>query len=105
MGEKRGNTGKLRYDFNTAGVLEVCIKGNWYRASAREFRSYNGQRRISEPQTVVLGNADVSVDTYDYTGPVYVFNTNIEVELTNEGRIVNSSDWDKARRLSKKRGL
>ena len=29
--EKRGNTVKLENDFNTAGVLEVCIKNNWYR--------------------------------------------------------------------------
>ena len=37
MAEKRGFTGKLEYDFNTAGVLEVCIKGTWYRTTGREF--------------------------------------------------------------------
>ena len=31
MAEKRGFTGKLENNFNTAGVLEVKINGTWYR--------------------------------------------------------------------------
>jgi len=73
--EKTGNTVKLIYDFNTAGVCEVCIKNNWYRTTAREFRSFDGKRRITES---VLQSG--TQHTYDYNGPVYVVQTNIQVE-------------------------
>jgi len=49
MAEKRGHTAKKLYDFNTSGVLEVCIKGNWYRTTCNDFRSFDGNRRITEP--------------------------------------------------------
>lgn len=80
--EKTGNTVKLQYDFNTAGVCEVCIKGNWYRTTARDFRSFDGKRRITEPiKQPGVGDKfeDIVFHTYDYNGPIYVLQTNLEV--------------------------
>ena len=66
MAEKRGNTGKLNYDFNQAANLEVQINDVWYRVTPREFRSFSGPRRINEAQ---------------YIGPTYLFGTN---QITTE---------------------
>lgn len=83
--EKTGNTVKLIYDFNTAGVCEVLIKGNWYRVTARHFRSFDGDRRITEP---VLQSG--TQHTYDYNGPVYVVQTNIQVPKSNTQTIITN---------------
>jgi len=101
MGEKRGHTEKLVYDFNSAGLLEVFMKGTWYRSTAREFRSFDGKRRITEPTKIELGNVVVPMRTYDYNGPVYMFGTNREVETANEGKIVTSPFWDEMRGIKK----
>jgi hypothetical protein len=62
MGEKKGNTGKLKYDFNTAANLEIEYKQEcWIRVTPTEFRAFSGSRRIN---------------SIEYTGPVYIFNTN-----------------------------
>ena len=61
MAEKRGHTEKLNYPFNSAGLLEVYMKDTWYRATGKEFRSFNGKRRISGQE---------------YDGPVYLYGTN-----------------------------
>lgn len=82
MSEKKGLTGKLTYDFNTAAVCEVCIKDNWYRTTAREFRSFDGPRRLTEPikQPGIRDKfEDIQFRTYEYNGPVYVLYTNDEV--------------------------
>lgn len=49
MSEKTGNLEKLTYDFNTASNLEVWMPNlnGWYRVTSREFRSFNGERRIN----------------------------------------------------------
>ena len=71
MSEKRGNTGKLIYDFNVAANLEVQIGDMWCRVTARDFRSFNGARRVSE---------------VPYSGPLYMFATNTKVkEPTKQG--------------------
>ena len=79
MGEKRGFTGQLIYDFRTEGVCEVLLKnGNWYRTTAREFRSFDGPRRL----TMVIGKSilghpsDEELGTFEYNGPVYLYNSN-----------------------------
>jgi len=105
MGEKKGQTVKLEYDFNTAGLLEVCIKGTWFRASAREFRSFDGLRRISEPTKVVLGKVDMPMATYDYQGPVYMFGSNLKVPYSNSETIISSTFWQQARTNTEKRGI
>lgn len=57
---------KLRYDFNTANLLEVEYKpGSWTRVTPNEFRSRLGNRRIEGKL---------------YTGPVYYENTNFVYE-------------------------
>ena len=82
MAEKTGLTVKKLYDFNTSGVLEVCIKGNWYRVTSNEFRSFDGNRRVTEPiKQPGLGDSmfNVPMHTYEYNGPVYILGTNTEV--------------------------
>jgi len=93
MGEKRGNTVKIQYDFNTSGLLEVLLKGEWRRASSREFRSFDTKRRITEPVRTELGNVNVPMRTYEYYGPTYVYDTNIEVTQTDSGKFVTMEYW------------
>lgn len=93
MAEKTGLTGKLIYDFNTAAVCEVCIKGNWYRTTAREFRSFDGDRRLTQPAKPVGLNdsvLDVAMETVQYDGPVYILQTNQEVVRMNTQTIVTN---------------
>lgn len=93
MAEKTGATVKKLYDFNTSGVLEVCIKGNWYRNTCNEFRSFDGNRRITEPiKQPGLGDSfiDIKMRTYEYNGPVYVLETNLEVIRMDTETIVTS---------------
>jgi hypothetical protein len=90
MGEKRGNTGKLKYDFNTAWVCEVEMQGKWYRVIERDFRSYNGPRRLTRPNPPILGNVHVGNETFDYEGPYYYWNSNTEFnpEEHEKGKII-----------------
>jgi hypothetical protein len=93
--EKTGHTAKKLYDFNTAGVLEVCIKGNWYRTSCNDFRSFDGNRRITEPiKQPGLGDSmfNVPMRTYEYNGPVYVLQTNLEVVRMDTETIVTNPE-------------
>jgi hypothetical protein len=79
MSEKKGNLIKLIYDFKDTNC-EVQIKGNWYRTTAREFRSWNGKRRI---------------DGESYDGALYYYGTNqkVQEELSGEGvAFINSKD-------------
>ena len=67
MSEKKGFTGQLKCDFITAANLEIYMPNTtygWYRVTSREFRSFNGERRINE---------------VPYNGPVYLFGTNSKV--------------------------
>ena len=71
MSEKRGNTVKLQYDFNSARCCEIEYSpGKWVRTTPREFRSFGGNRRIL--------NVDNALDVFyeEYNGPVYLFGTN-----------------------------
>ena len=93
MAEKTGATAKKVYDFNTSGVLEVCIKDNWYRVTSNEFRSFDGKRRITEPikQPGLRDSfSDVKFRTYDYNGPVYILQTNTEVIRMDTETIVTN---------------
>ena len=75
MTEKRGQTEKMRFDFNEARCCEIWIEGlNRYgRVTAREFRSFGGKRRIL--------NVDDRENVFyeDYDGPVYWFGSNKKV--------------------------
>ena len=88
MAEKRGEIEKLRNDFNTSGVLEIFLNNKkWYRTTSKDFRSFDGQRRITEPTECKLGNVIVPMETYEYWGPVFLFGTNKEVAFTNSGSL------------------
>ena len=107
MAEKRGLADQnLIYDFNTAGVLEVFIGSldGWYRVTGREFRSFNGPRRITLPDYTEHKNVYVPMSTWEYYGPVYAFGTNQIVEYSDTGSIEKSEVWDKARKISEQRG-
>lgn len=75
MAEKRGNTEKLRYDFNEARCCEIWFEGlnRFGRVTAREFRSFGGKRRILN-----VDNRD-NAFYEDYEGPVYWFGTNKKI--------------------------
>jgi len=75
MGEKRGNLEKLTYDFDTAKCVEGQYRDNepWYRLTQREFRSFNGKRRI------VTWDKGTPIYT-DYNGPIFYFGTNIKAK-------------------------
>lgn len=105
MAEKRGETEKMVYDFNTAGVLEVYMPRlkDWYRVTASEFRSFNGKRRISEPTEVILGKVDIETKTYDYFGPVYKYGTNSIVEYVESGSIEESEVYKIRKSISENR--
>ena len=78
MAEKRGNTGKLEHwGYETSHVLEVQIpSGRWCRITERDFRSYNGKRRVSYPDPSQLGEIFENMITVDYYGPYYYHGEN-----------------------------
>ncbi len=79
MSEKRGNTGKLIYDFNVAAHLEVQVGEMWCRVTARDFRSFNGARRIFD---------------VPYEGPIYLSNTNTVAKNCSKPGLVFVNDID-----------
>ena len=71
MAEKTGNLIKLTYEFNSGWCCEVSFDGErWARVTAREFRSFNGKRRIL--------NVENPNEPYyeEYNGPIYYYGTN-----------------------------
>lgn len=102
MAEKRGSTEKLKFPFNTSGVLEVYMPSmqDWYRVSAKDFRSFDGKRRITEPIGIEHKNVYVDMHTYEYDGPIFMFETNVEVLPNNEGKLVTSEIWNKRLKTS-----
>lgn len=93
MSEKKGNTGKLIFDFNTAACLEVQLpNGNWYRITPNEFRSYTYPRRIL-----------VETIYQQYSGPVYLYGTNTIVKNPENKGILYPNDVDPRTLVSEKR--
>ena len=74
---KRGETGELVYNFDAALVCEVGLNGEWYRVTPRQFRSWDGPRRINEE---------------DYNGPLYYFKTNIPTDFKGTEKIVYATN-------------
>ena len=107
MAEKRGQLEKMVYDFPTEAVLEVCIKGNWYRTTSREFRSFDGPRRytkpVKQPGPGIEGFKNIEFETGQYTGPVYMFGSNKEVYPQGSEQIVSSSFLEETSRISRNR--
>ena len=93
MTEKRGNTVKLIYDFPTERSCEIEYSpGKWARTTARDFRSFGGNRRI-------LNIDDVNRPFYEeYDGPVYYTMTNHKVtHKMRENRIMSFDGVDPRR--------
>ena len=89
MSEKRGNTVKLVYDFNESRCCEIEYKpGKWIRTTPREFRSFDGNRRILN----VDNRDDVFYETYD--GPLYLFGTNKKINKLNLFKIQFTKEGD-----------
>ena len=87
MSEKKGLLVKMKYDFETAADLEVFLPGSkfsWYRVTSREFRSFNGKRRING---------------VEYNGPVYLFQSNIRASKSKYARN-EYAGWDYKSRLT-----
>lgn len=94
MGEKRGHTEKMHYDFDTAGVLEIYLPKleGWYRVTSREFRSFDGKRRITTP-IKPQGKGEifnVPMQTEEYNGPVFMWGTNSYVPYRGTHTFVES---------------
>jgi len=91
MSEKTGNLDKITYDFNTSGNLEINLPAiGWRRVTPREFRSFDGHRRITEPVYVKKGIVNTPMKTVDYYGPVYYWGTNKEVGYTGQGKLIDN---------------
>lgn len=100
-------TGKLQYDFPTEAVLEVNLNGTFYRITAKEFRSFDGVRRVTKPiKQPGIGDdvTKVEMESYLYEGPVYEYGSNTKVPFTGSSRIVSSSMLEANQKTSKKRG-
>ena len=109
MSEKRGLLEKMRYDFPTEAVLEVQIKGTWYRVTSREFRSFDGHRRYTKPvQQPGLGmkNMDsLEFITVDFdNGPLYMFGSNKEVVKVWNEKMVSTPYYEETNATSASRG-
>tara|TARA_R110000744_G_scaffold52811_1_gene112999 strand:- start:1349 stop:1678 length:330 start_codon:yes stop_codon:yes gene_type:complete len=109
MSEKRGLLEKMRYDFPTEAVLEVQIKGTWYRVTSREFRSFDGHRRYTKPvQQPGLGmkNMDsLEFITIDFdNGPLYMFGSNKEVVKVWNEKMVSTPYYEETNATSASRG-
>jgi len=71
MAEKTGNLIKLTYDFDSSRCCEVSFDGEkWARVTAREFRSFNGKRRILNVDNPNKSHYE------EYLGPIYYYGTN-----------------------------
>ena len=106
MAEKRGlQDQSLKNDYNTAGVLEIFQNEKWYRVTTKDFRSFNGPRRITEPTETIHGDVwNVKMRTYDYEGPVYLWGTNNTVPYKGTGEIISGSVREKFDKISDDRG-
>ena len=89
MSEKKGNTEKLKNDFNDSKLLEVYLPklDNWYRVTCRDFRSFDGKRRVQGK---------------NYEGPLYAYGTNRLVKFNNSSTIMGSEVLNERNKRSQK---
>jgi hypothetical protein len=73
---------KMKIPFNDAACLEVYFMDKWTRVTSSDFRCYSGPRRITEHHVNPKKHV---INQYEYEGPVYAKDTNIEYigEVTN----------------------
>jgi hypothetical protein len=86
MGEKKGKTIKLIYDFPTQLSTEVFEHNVWNRVTCINFRSFNGSRRILK----FYKNGDSYYE--EYSGPVFLFETNTKLKDMSKKGYVYSHD-------------
>lgn len=106
MAEKTGFTGKVIKDFPTEAVLEVQLKNDeWYRVTSNDFRSFDGPRRYTVVTQPKVGESfsDVEAVVHEYNGPVYLFNTNQELEPANNRALATSPYWEDVHNISANR--
>ena len=80
---------KMKIPFNEAACLEVFMNDKWYRVISSDFRAWSGRRRITEHH---VSGTKHEVDQYEYEGPVYARDTNIEYVGEVVNRLVNRSE-------------
>ena len=87
--EKTGHTEKLKNDFNDSKLLEVYLPklDNWYRVTCRDFRSFDGKRRVQGE---------------NYEGPLYAYGTNRLVKFNNTSTIMGSEVLNERNKRSQK---
>ena len=87
--EKTGHTEKLKNDFNDSKLLEVYLPklDNWYRVTCRDFRSFDGKRRVQGK---------------NYEGPLYAYGTNRLVKFNNTSTIMGSEVLNERNKRSQK---
>jgi hypothetical protein len=80
MAEKKGHTVKLKYDFPSQRCCEVYVPNldNWFRITAKEFRSWVGKRRILHIEGDCK-KVEVKSEYRDYDGPTYLFGSNKKI--------------------------
>ena len=89
MSEKTGNTEILKNDFIDSKLLEVYLPrlDNWYRVTCRDFRSFDGKRRVQGE---------------NYEGPLYAYGTNRLVKFNNTSTIMGSEVLNERNKRSQK---
>ena len=101
--EKRGGSPlqELDMEFDRTAVMEVYKPhlDKWYRTTERDFRSFDGERRLIVPSLAAKG-CQQTFSVLPYCGPVYSYGTNIKIPLTNSGKIAESHVWDEERNAS-----
>ena len=86
---KRKQWLKLKRPFNDAANLEVYLNGNWHRVTGNDFRAWSGRRRITEPHITKDAH---KTEQYEYEGPVYARDTNIEYIGEVVNRVIHRSE-------------
>ena len=104
MSEKRGGSPmqEMHMDFDRTAVMEVYspTREKWNRTTERDFRSFDGERRLTVPSVAAKG-CQQTFSVLSYCGPVYSYGTNEIVPFTNSGRIKTSPVWDEDRLAGK----
>jgi hypothetical protein len=93
MGEKKGSTVKIIYDFPTEKDCQVWLSsGRWHRVTPRDFRSWGSKRQI-------VHYVNKEPVTEEYKGPIYYWNTNIICKEPIDGGVQYASSMPRESKL------
>ena len=90
----------LKYDFEPYKCCEVKLDESWFRVTARQFRSFDGLRRIS---TGIDNNNQLIYKNYE--GSIYIFKTNTVVEAEESNNFIYSDEGDPRDKMPKQNGF